>query len=1277
MASRSSFDPATVLRVDERRLQRAFVTRNPEADDMLRDAQARMARRCAGIPAITYPDELPITAHADEIRALITRHNVVIVAGETGSGKTTQLPKICLEAGLGRRGQIAHTQPRRIAARAVAARVAEELGVTLGNEVGYAVRFSDRTSQDTLVKVQTDGLLLTEIRRDKNLSAYDVVIVDEAHERSLNIDFLLGYLRALMARRQDLKLIITSATIDVEQFSKHFGGAPIVRVSGRGYPVEVVYQDPAEFEEPVDAIERALDLIESRPRSRASDVLVFLPGEREILDASRALRGSRGERWEVLPLYARLPASEQQRIFSGARRQRIVLTTNVAETSLTVPNVGYVIDTGYVRMSRYSFRSKLQRLPVERVSRASADQRQGRCGRIAPGLCIRLFSEADHDSQPEYTDPEIRRTNLAAVVLQMRAFSLGEVSTFPFIDPPDPRALKDALTLLAELGAIDGEALTDVGRDMARLPVDPRLARMLVESARRGALQELLVIVSGLSIVDPRERPIEHRAAADAAHREFRDDRSDFLSLVRLWSWHEDARQTLGASALKRACRERFLSANRLREWRDLHRQLVLSTRALGWRANVEPAPFEAVHRAVLSGSLSLIGLKNERGDYSGARNLTFSIFPGSALAKAQPRWLVAAEITETARIYARCVAAVEPRWIEDASAHLLKRSHGEPHWDPKRGEVVAFERATLYGLAVVERRRVGFKRIDRARSREIFIRDGLIPGALDRPPACIDHNVELIRQIKEMESKARRRDLLVSDEVLFAFYDTRLPADIADRRTFESFRKHAEGSDGRVLFMNRADLLAQSQVEDIDRAFPSVLTSGEVEYALKYSFAPGAIDDGVSIQVPLGLLHGLNADRQAWMVPGLIPNQCEQMLRSLPKSLRRQLTPIPDKVDALSRALLRADRYAIGRFDLALARLVEQLFGVKVAADAWHTERLPDYLRINVQVRDESGRLIAQGRDVDVLREQLAGRISKRLDSAAAFGYEIEGLESFPDAGVPERQVLADGASQAVVFPALVERGERVDLIMAKSPEEQARLSVRGYTRLVQNADRQTSRHMRRLVKQSRALGLHYAALGTAEQLCDEVLHASTWHCFFAEGGLTREADAFRRRLAERRADWMPTFVRVMAAAGDALSARFDAVRRLDSERSPAYAAAVSDMREQLDALMPADFLSITPLAELSQLPRYLQGIVVRLEGLQGKVARDAQGIKTVRDYVARLERLRGSRVKHGALEAARFALEELRIALFAQRLGTRFKMSPKRMEDMVAAMEVDAGLR
>ncbi len=1273
-----AFSRDSVMLRDVRVVERAIREHAPNASEILDQAQWRLQRRRANVPAVQFPPELPIASYLSEIKTLLQRHSVLVIAGETGSGKTTQLPKLCLEAGFGVRGLIGHTQPRRIAARAVSRRIAEELGVSLGAQVGYAVRFTDQTSEHTLVKVMTDGLLLNEINSDRALSGYEVLIIDEAHERSLNIDFLLGYVKTLLQRRRDLKVIITSATIDVAAFAKHFGDAPVVQVSGRGFPVEVVYRPADDLER--DQGEQILDAIrdaEGRRTRGADDILVFLAGEREIHEASKLLRRELRDRYDVLPLYARLPAAEQQRIFAPGGRRRVVLATNVAETSLTVPNIGFVIDPGYARMSRYSYRSKLQRLPIERISQASADQRKGRCGRVAPGVCYRLYAEADHLSQPKYTDPEIHRTNLAAVVLQMRAFGLGDIATFPFLDPPEPRSIRDAVNLLTELGALVDDKLTPIGRSMARLPVDPRLARMLV-AASRGALTELLIITSGLAIQDPRERPLEARAAADAAHAQFADKRSDYLEYVKLWNWYEAARQQLSASALKRTCQQSYLSFMRMREWRDLHRQLVLAARQIGLRTNTMPADYETVHRAILPGSLGLVGMKEERGDYLGVRNLRFRIFPGSRLVSARPKWVVSGEISETQSVYARCVAAVEPRWIEDAATHLVKRSHVEPHWDRRRGEAVAFERVVLHGLPLVERRRVSFKRIDAALSREIFIRDGLVGGDVAIDPEFLRHNLALVGTVRQLESKQRRRDLLVADDVLVAFYQQRIAADVADVKEFERWRRTAERRNASVLYMSREDVLQAIDATVAEDEFPSSIELHGVEFRLHYSFAPGAIDDGVSLQAPIGLLAHLRAEPLDWLVPGMLGAKCEALIRALPKALRRPLAPLPEKIDRLLPTLLRRDVYRQGRLERALGERIEGFFDAKIPRDAWRLDAVDAHLRMNVQVRDNRGELIDQDRDVNALASRLGEQVAKRMAARQVReSLEADCLTRFPATEVAAQHVLDDGEGRLIVYPALADRGDSVAMVMAPSAAEQRRLSRDGYTRMVLLSEHKTARALQRTLKDARNVGLQYAPLGTFDALADSLLRASVWHCFFDGSDLPRTASEFEARVAQRRDRWKACFDVLMQHAIAIIGRRFDVVHALSMARSPAYVAAVKDMNEHVARLVQADFVNTIAFRHLGEIPRYLDAVQQRLEHLQGRVDKDALAAEEIAAFEVRLARVVTALGERDDLDDARFLIEEYRVAVFAQRLRTKGKVSAKRIETTLATLEEEAGVR
>ena len=1227
---------------------------------------------------LEFPPELPITEHVDEIRALLERHQVLVIAGETGSGKTTQLPKVCLAAGLGAQRMIAHTQPRRLAARAVATRIAEEMGVPLGGEVGYAVRFSEQVSERTRIKLLTDGLLLTEIRRDKRLMRYDCIIVDEAHERSLNIDFLLGYLKGVLAKRRDLKLIITSATIDVALFSRHFNNAPVVEVGGRTYPVTVRYLDDAAvlagYEEQLLGV---IDDIETGPQSRARDILAFLPGEREILETARLLRQQLGERLEILPLYARLSAADQQRVFKPGKRRRIVLATNVAETSLTVPNIGYVIDPGLARISRYSFRSKLQRLPVEPISQASAEQRAGRCGRVAPGICFRLYTQSDFESRPAYTDPEIQRTNLASVVLSMRAFELGDPLRFPFLEPPDPRMIRDAEKVLVELGALKGDQLTETGSVMARLPIDPRLARMLIAAEHTRALTELLVITAAMAVSDPRERPVEKQGSADRAHAQWQDQRSDFLTYLNLWSWFARQREDLSSSQLRRVLAKNFLSNNRMREWLALHRQLLLASRQLGLRVNREPADYASVHQALLSGSLGMIGTHDEKGDYLGPRKVKFRIFPGSALAARRPKWLVAAEIVETSRIYARTVAQVEARWIEAAAPHLVKRRHSDPHWSLSRGEALAYESVSLYGLLLAEKRRVSLARIDPEEARRLFLLDGLVRGAIKRPPDFLTHNLELTAAIRAEEDKGRRRDLLEGEGETADRYDRLLPAGVRSTRELSRWLRKASDAEVTRLFFTREMLTGSDVSRYSESDFPAEIVMRGNPFRVRYRFAPGEADDGVSIEVPVGLVDAVLPQALEWSVPGMLAGVCEQWLRSLEKAKRRRLTPIPDSVQAILPILTQPSVYRQSRLPVSLADAIEHEFGVRIAADDWHPDRIEPSWRVNVKVLDSNGALLAEGRDVEALKAAFAREVAARMDSGLKEEHEESGLIDFPAQSLQSSVVLGSSGREVVAYPALADEGGTVAVRHLTDAREQAQTNRNGYARLALLKLGQTARYLKKQIAADKELGVLFAPLGGADLFRDELLKASAWACFFAGEPLPEDGDSFNRRLDERRGSLAETLASLQSDLREVLEARRALIAALEAATSPAFADTVADIRDQLNWLVPANVLTMTPSDRLADIPRYLKAAEYRLNNLQGKVERDLELIEQLNRFAERLERL-GAELgtESGEWLGVRYLLEEVRVGLFAERLGVKGKVSPKRLHRRLETLEREHGL-
>ena len=1226
------------------------------------------------LPTPSFPDELPITDRIDEIVELLKSHRVIVVAGETGSGKTTQLPKACLAAGIGRHGAIAHTQPRRLAARTVAARIAEEMSVEFGREVGYAVRFDDRVSEETIIKVMTDGLLLNEIQSDRLLSRYEAIIIDEAHERSLNVDLLIGYMKRLLARRDDLKVIITSATIDVDAFSKHFDDAPIVEVSGRGYPVDIEYRPGAENGD--EALAECIEEIAGRRSVGARDVLVFQSGEREIFETSQWLKRRFSERFEILPLYARLPLAEQQRVFSPGGRQRIVLATNVAETSLTVPNIGYVIDPGVARISRYSYRSKLQRLPIEAISQASAAQRAGRCGRVGPGVCYRLYDESDFDGRREFTDPELTRTNLASVVLTMRAHRLGEIERFPFIDPPDPRVVRDAVRLLAELGAIEANRLTRVGHQMARLPVDPRLARMLIEAGRLGALAEVVIIVAGLSIQDPRVRPLDRRDAADQAHSIFNDEASDFLAYLKIWSWLDERRRETTRSGFRRAMERQFLSPLRVGEWRATHRQLLTTCKKLGLKLNKTDADYASVHRALVVGSLAFAGTKNDKGDYDGARGLKFRIFPGSGLKKRRPKWLLAAEIADTGATYARTVAEIEPRWLEQAGDHLAKRTYSEPRWDERRGEVVASERVSIYGLVVVADRPKRYAEIDPVISRELFVESALVNRDRRLKAVFLDANEALEREVRARQAKGRRADLLVAESVRRDFYLDRLPDDVLSVKTFEQWLRRVSPSDLDRLSMTKADLTTEVELHLTDEAYPSSLVVGDSKWPLRYKFAPGAKDDGVSIRVDLGMLPALSEDPLDWLVPGFLENKVAALLKSLPKSIRRQLVPIPDRARDLTPVLLGQSIYRQGKLLHRLADTLAGLYGVRAQPQDFRDEILDDHLKINVQVIGAKRKVIDQGPDVSALKERLVARVEQQLTGDFRDVHQAQALEEFPSAGVPLEKRVKTPAGQSMVYPVLVDRGRSVDLIIQPTPKGQEFTNRRGFARLAALAERKSVRQMRRELERETKTALHFAALGTMAELVDSVVSATAWYTFFETEGLPTTKSAFDARLQAHRGEFYGVFLTTVECVRQMLSWRFEVAKRLDEMTSPAFRETKADARAQLDSLVGKDFLDRLPRERLEDVPRYLEALHYRLANLAGNVERDLRGIRTIADWQARLDAIVDASGRTSTTNELGYAIEELRVATFSQKIRTKGKVSAVRLARLFEPVEQRLGL-
>jgi ATP-dependent helicase HrpA len=1272
------------------RIERARHRRGPavEWEKITADLDRSIARRkarVAGKPRFTLPPELPVAQRADEIVAAIRAHPVVIVAGETGSGKTTQLPKICLAAGRGERGLIGHTQPRRIAARAVATRIAQELGTPLGEAVGYKVRFTDHTRPDAYVKLMTDGILLAETQGDRALAAYDTIIVDEAHERSLNIDFLLGYLRNLIERRPDLRVVITSATLDAERFARHFGNArgpaPVIEVSGRLYPVDIRYRPGGAGDGEADdeeALEEAIvSAAEDLWREGPGDILVFLPGEREIRETGDLLRRGLARRpyahaLEILPLYARLSVTEQQRVFAPSSGRRLVLATNVAETSLTVPGVRYVIDPGLARIKRYSLRNKTTLLQIEKISQAAANQRAGRCGRVADGICVRLYEQADFEARPKYTDPEILRSSLASVILRMAALDLPSPEAFPFVEAPSPRAIADGYQLLQELDAVDEKrALTERGRELARLPLDPRIGRILQAARERGCLAEALVIASALAVPDPRERPLERAQAADQAHLRFRDERSDFLSLVALWEFFADAlSEKLTHRKLVERCREHFVSYLRLREWRDVHQQLEAELAEAGWQwkrdlpAKIDAARYAAIHKSLLAGLLGNIGIKSEDDDaYQGARGVRFFLHPGSGIARKGAKWVLAAELTETARLFARCAARIEPDWIEEVAGARVTRDHFDPHWDEKRGEVVAGERVSIFGLTLVARRPVSFGRIDPAAARDVFISEALATGTLATKAPFLAHNLKLVAEIRELEHKARRQDVLVDDETIAAFYAEKIPSDVWSLATFEHWRVQAEARDPEILFLTREHLMRHAALQVTETLFPEAIALGGTSLPLKYRFEPGHPFDGVTITVPLALLNQVDAARLSWLMPGMIRDKVTAYLKALPKGWRNRLIPLPEAVtDFLTRV-------PAGRAPLvdALRGYLEQRLGEAPPAEAFERAELPPHLVFNVRVVDAGGNELASGRDLDLLRAQFreAAQLSFASEGPA---FERKGLRAWDFGNLPETLTIVRRGQRLTGYPALVDEGATVSLTLLDTREAADVATRDGVIRLIGFQLRDA---LRRFEKGAPGFAQSALALKSAvptDALLADVLRAVVDRAFIGDDPLPRSERAFAEQVKRARARLPAVGEGAFRLLADIATEHHALSQRLASAPA-AHARFVAGLRAERDALVHPGFFSGTPWAQLNHLPRYLKTLARRLVRHLERPDRDARHTEQVALWWGRYrERVERERAAPGGvparLAAFRWLLEELKVSLFAQELKTPFPVSFKRVE-------------
>ncbi|MFH8732674.1 MULTISPECIES: ATP-dependent RNA helicase HrpA [unclassified Streptomyces] len=1300
-----------------RRLEGARRIRKPEAraavlaeiEAEAEKAEARTAQRRGRYEAleITYPEQLPVSQKKDEIADAIRDHQVVIVAGETGSGKTTQIPKICLELGRGVRGMIGHTQPRRLAARTVAERIADEMDTPLGEAVGWKVRFTDQVSPDaTFVKLMTDGILLAEIQTDRELRAYDTIIIDEAHERSLNIDFLLGYLAQLLPRRPDLKVVITSATIDPERFSRHFGDAPIVEVSGRTYPVEVRYR-PLLEEDSDDAdrdqITAITDAVEELQGEGKGDILVFLSGEREIRDTADALEKKKFRFTEVLPLYARLSHAEQHRVFqrpSGSLR-RIVLATNVAETSLTVPGIKYVIDPGTARISRYSHRTKVQRLPIEAISQASANQRKGRCGRTSDGICIRLYSEDDFVARPEFTDAEILRTNLASVILQMTAAGLGDIEKFPFIDPPDHRNIRDGVQLLQELGALNPaekdvrKRLTEQGRKLAQLPVDPRLARMVLEADKNGCVREVMVIAAALSIQDPRERPSDKQAQADQQHARFKDETSDFLAFLNLWRYVREQQKTLGSSAFRRMCKSEYLNFLRIREWQDIYTQLRTVAKQMGLHLE-EPsagadAPDQQVHISLLAGLLSHIGMKDVkestdkdpkqrggRNEYLGARNAKFAVFPGSALFKKPPRFIMSAELVETSRLWARVNAKIEPEWVEPLAEHLLKRTYSEPHWEKDQSAVMAYEKVTLYGVPLVAQRKVNYGRIDPEVSRELFIRNALVEGDWRTHHKFFSDNRRLLTEVEELEHRARRRDIVVDDETLFDFYDQRVPDHVVSGAHFDSWWKHKKQDEPELLDFERSMLIRESAEAITKDDYPDSWRQGPLKFRVTYQFEPGADADGVTVHVPLQVLNQVTSEGFDWQIPGLREDVVTELIRSLPKPVRRHYVPAPNYAKAfLERAVPLQEP-----LPTTLARELQRMVGVPVAPDDFDLSRVPDHLKITFRIVDERRRTLGEDKDLEALKLRLKPKARKAISQAAAATAERSGGASVERSGLTDwtigtlsRVFETRRAGQPVkAYPALVDDGNTVSVRLFDTEAEQQQAMWKGTRRLIlRNIPVNPGKFASDKLTNPQKLALSANPHGTVQALFDDCAMASCDKLIADFGGPAWDEESYRKLYDKVRAEIVDTTVRTVGQVQQVLAAWQACERRLKSTKSPTLLANLTDVRTQLTALIRPGFVTDTGLRRLPDLVRYLVAADRRLTQMPTNVQRDTSRMEKVHEmqdeYAWLLEQMPQGRPVPQEVLDIRWMLEELRVSYFAHALGTAYPVSDKRIVKAIDA--------
>jgi len=1237
----------------------------------LDESVAARTARAASVPELEYPGDLPVSERKDDILKAILENQVVIICGETGSGKTTQLPKICLEAGRGVAGYIGHTQPRRIAARSVANRIAEELKQPLGKAVGFKIRFSDHTSPESLVKLMTDGILLAETQNDRFLDQYDTLIIDEAHERSLNIDFLLGYMKWLLPRRPDFKLIVTSATIDPERFSRHFNDAPIINVSGRTYPVEIRYrpiEQAEEEDETGDELQRGiLAAVDELHRESTGDILVFLIGERDIRETAESLRKHHPIDCEILPLYSRLSNAEQEQIFKAHKKRRIVLSTNVAETSLTVPGIRAVIDAGHARISRYSHRSKLQRLPIENISQASANQRAGRCGRVGPGVCIRLYSEADYLSRPEFTEPEILRTNLAAVILQMKALGLGDLADFPFLEPPDERMIRDGLRTLQEINAIDDQRrLTEIGKKLYKLPVDPRLARILLAASDENSLTEVAIIVSALSLQDPRDRPSDKAQAADQKHARFKDENSDFLSYLKIWADFQEQKKHLSNSKLRQYCQKSFLSYLRLREWEDIHQQIMQVAKGeLALRFNMAPSEYGEIHRPLLTGLLSHVSFKQEGSEYLGARGLKCQIWPGSSLFKARPKWIMSAEQVETTKVFARTVAKIEPEWVEKCGAHLVKKTYHDPHWEKKAARAGVLEKVTLFSLTITNGRRVPLENIDPKQARDLFIRHALVEMEYDSKAPFFIHNRELLAAADYLQQKGRRVDLVADEEWIYQFYDSRIPEEVVSGVSFEVWRKKAEKANPNLLKMTREDITRKEEEGLDSQNFPDELKIGNIRIPLEYRFEPGHEDDGVTAIIPLHLLNQLPPEPFAWLVPGLLREKLVALIKNLPKQTRKHFVPAPDYAD---KVLPQLD-FGQGKLTQQISAALRRIEGFTIPEKEWSEDGIPLHLRMNFALVDDAKKVIARAHDLNELKQKHAAEAVENFQELAQEELSITGCKAWDFGDLPDRYQ----SGQIHGFPALLDEGETVGLRVFDTVEKAAAAQERGLVRLFRLAMAKELKYLRKNLSITATAELAYRQLPKhpflypefqpGRDLREDVLDRIMAALYLDGHPDIRTKAAFDQRLEECRREVVPVGNANAKLADEILTLSVDLSRKLKTRADPAAA----DMRGQLELLVYSGFIAATPYPFLKELPRYLKAMQYRLEKSVQDPGRDSRQAAEIAPWLKKYwDRVKSGKDKISPeRDAFRWMLEEFRVSLFAQSLKTPYPVSAKRLDE------------